>query len=476
MVVNELVTRFSFLGSLKPQQQFNANLSTSIKLVGATVLALKTLSVGFHALVTAQLQFLASMTQLRNETGISTARIEQLGYVAVATGGSVEGMNSTLDSLNQKIGDAALNGSETFARLGVSIRGANGELKSADAVLIDVRNRLSSMNLSRQERMNFASSLGIDSSLIKFLNLSQSEFAKYNQQAKQALYLTDKQADAVEKHNIALQLTGITLRGLRNQIAVAFAPELTRLNKWFTELLNNNREWIIKGITKAGEALGKLGEMIIRLSPILLALGAAFLVWQGIALAPILLITTGIVALILLVDDLIVAFQGGKSVIADFFQELFEIDIRPILVQMVNHFKEAFDAVAKLFKSVFGRLGSAIKNLIKGNFGDAIMDLLKAFQAIGDFILAMFARIFKEIGRASIGILPDWAISMLGADPAATTMLLPPNSSGTENKTVSQTNNITVISSDPDKAGRMTADRLSDQLDNADALIGRGGK
>lgn len=447
MIVNELVTRFSFLGSLKPQESFNANLGASIKLTGAMVGALKTLSIGFHALMLAQLQSIAPVVKLKNETGIASARIEQLGYIATATGGSVEGMSSTLDSLNQKLGDAALNGNDTFSRLGINIRTATGEVRKADDVLLDVQRRFSQMKLSRQEKQSFANSLGIDDSLIKFLNLSQAEYAKYNEQAKRALFLTDAQTEAAEKHNISLELTRITMQGLRNQVAVNFAPMLTKLNNWFIDLLSNNREWIIKGITKTGEALAKVSEMIVRLLPLIVAVGAAFAGYKLIALAPILLITLALTAALLVIDDIIVAFKGGKSVIRDFFQEFLGIDITPILRDIWDTVNKPMELFIKLFKEV--------KALITGG----------GFTGLSE----MFLDISKTL-------LPDWYLNALpDSNPAQTTMQLPTGVGATENKTVTQTNNITVISSDPAMAGRMTADRLQDQLNNADAVIGRGG-
>lgn len=44
-----------------------------------------------------------------------------------------------------------------------------------------------------------------------------------------------------------------------------------------------------------------------------------------------LLITALIIGVLLVIDDLVVAMQGGKSVIADFFKDNWGIDIVPAL-------------------------------------------------------------------------------------------------------------------------------------------------
>jgi hypothetical protein len=61
-----------------------------------------------------------------------------------------------------KIGDAAQKGSDDFARLGISVRDSNGQIKTADVILSEVSKRFNDLNLSMQEQQSFASALGID--------------------------------------------------------------------------------------------------------------------------------------------------------------------------------------------------------------------------------------------------------------------------------------------------------------------------
>ena len=46
-IVSELISRFSFVGSLAPQEEFNANLKTSIALIGGIGAGLATAAGGF---------------------------------------------------------------------------------------------------------------------------------------------------------------------------------------------------------------------------------------------------------------------------------------------------------------------------------------------------------------------------------------------------------------------------------------------
>lgn len=503
-VVNELVTRFSFIGNLQPQQNFNANLSSSIRFLAGFAAAIGTASLALGGMISNQLASINPLIQLRNETGMSANRLEHLTHVATLAGGSFEGMAQSLEGLNAKIDDAAMNGSETFARLGINVRGMNGDLKDAGQILNEVRTRFNQMNLSSQQRQYFGSALGIDSSTLKILSLSGAEYKKYNDQAARALKLTDAQVTAADKYNRSLSVLKLNLNGIRNQIAVSFAPQLTELSEKFINLINRNRDWIVRGITKTIEFIGRLTDMIVRLLPILTLVASAFVALRiaslgfatimGFILSPVILITAGIVALLLILDDLIVAFNGGKSVIREFFQEWIGIDIVPIMKEIVKNVKLLIDDLKKLFEPLlafFGGVFSAIINVFKGDFKGAILDIKNAFTALYEYIKALFSKPLLE------NYLPDWAITLLNGvapigaisniqdigaflnDLSKTTMPMLPSSpfaAAGGGGNITQNNTVNVTSSDPVTAGRIAAERLQDQLTNADALLSRGGK
>lgn len=502
-VVNEVITKFSFLGNIRPQEDFNANLGASIGLLTGFAATVKLTTAALYTFVAVQLNALAPMVQLREETGMAAEEIERLGFLATAAGGNVEGMNGTLRNLTSLIGDAALNGNDTLARLGINVRNANGELRKADDILMDVQRRFSQMNLSRAEQLNFASALGIDSSLIKFLNLSTAEYREFNKQAENALALTDEQVDSVDKYNRSMGLLQLSLNGVKNQIAVGFAPQLTALSEWFTKLLADNREWIIKGIAKTGEFLFALSGMITRLIPVIAAFAAIMVVAKvaslgfgavlGAIFSPVILITALIVGVILVIDDLIVAFQGGQSAIRSFIQEWFGIDITPILQEMVAMVLWAVDEIIEIFTPLaefFGNIFGAIGKVLVGDFTGALDEVQAALVKFGEFATRFMGRVFSDLGMLALKILPDWAVNLLQSTASVvgdgvgavsgffggeTTMPFSPVTPAGGNRSVTQTNTINVVSSDPDRAGRIAADRLQDQLATADAVAFRGG-
>lgn len=500
-VVQDLVTKFSFVGSLAPQEKFNANLTTSLTRVAAVTAALGAAAVAYSRFISTQLRGLDPMIQLRDQTGLAANEIERLNFMAIRTNSTTDAMQGTLSALSQSIGQAAQEGSAEFARLGIAVRDANGEVRQADDVLFDVQKRFAQMNLSRQEQVNFAQSLGIDPSLIRLLNLTQSEMAELNAEASQQLILTDEQVDAADRYNRSLDSLSFSMRGIRNMVAVGLAPQMEAMAKRFGELLSANRDWIIKGLQRTGELLSAFMDMIIRVAPFIAAVGAAFLAAKIAAMgfgavmaaifSPVVVISAIIAGAVLILDDLIVAFQGGQSVIRGFIQEWFGIDIAPILQQMVADVVWAVGEILELFSPLGNAVGdifSALGNLLRGNFSEALDDIQSAFRNLGEFVMGFFGRIFKDLGNLAMSILPDWAVSLIrGDDDApqsadevqqnrAPDTLRRPAISPEVQRQINQTVNMNIMTSDPDRAGRVANDRLQDQLGTADALIFRGGR
>jgi phage-related protein len=72
--------------------------------------------------------------------------------------------------------------------------------------------------------------------------------------------------------------------------------------------------------------------------------------------SPAILIAAGIAAVIVVLDDLIVAFQGGNSVIRNFFLEFLGFDIRPVLQGIADVFGELVSGISGGAKIIFDLL------------------------------------------------------------------------------------------------------------------------
>lgn len=328
--VTELVTKFSFVGSESPLTKYNQSLGASIGLMAGMTAATFAASAAVGKWLNGILAAEQPLINLQAETGVAIERIQELGFIASVSNSSFDAMNSTLSSLTQKIGDAAQKGSEDFARLGISVRDANGQVKSADQILDEVGNRFKQLNLSMGEQRSFAAALGIDSSLLTMLNRTDKEMASLTARARELGVLNKEQAQQAQVYNDSITAMRFGLDGLRRLVAVGLAPELKKMADTFTNLLTANMDWIVNGIKFSIGVLFDFTAMLTRLWPILaigigifLALNTATLAWVGtmiLAFAPVVLAVGVIAGLAIAIDDLIVGMQGGKSAIFDFFK------------------------------------------------------------------------------------------------------------------------------------------------------------
>jgi hypothetical protein len=380
-VVTELITRFGFEGSLDPLQSYNSSLGKGIGLLAGLAAGLGVAVLGVGKFVTGISQSLQPLIDLNAQTGVSVEKIQELSFIAEQSSSSSEALFSSLSGLSAKVGEAAQKGSEDFSRLGISVRDANGQVKSTDSVLAEVSSRFKQLGLSMSEQQGFAEALGIDPSLLSMLNKTGSEMAALREESQLLGVLTTKQVKSAEDYNESLSKLGFGMQSVKRFIAVGLAPELTEMANDFTSLLASNKDFIINGITATVGILRDLVDALIRVAPFIAAVGAAFLLAKvytlgfagslALVFSPAILIAAGIAAVIVVLDDLIVAFQGGNSVIRNFFLEFLGFDIRPVLQGIAD---------------VFGKLVSGISGGAK-----IIFDLLEPFSGLIAGVAAAFA-------------------------------------------------------------------------------------
>lgn len=531
-VVSELVTKFSFVGSLAPQADFNSGLKTSVGLLAGATVGLAAAAGGFFAWTASVLNGIDPLAQLNRETGIGVENMQELGYVASVSGSSADAMTSSLAGLSKATGDAARGlgrGKKAFEDLGISIRDSAGEVKSADVVLDELRGRFAELGTSMGEQQSIMASLGIDASLLQTLNLTNEQMLELRATANGLGVVTKEQADAAADFNDALFTLGFGMDSIKNRVAVGFAPALTDLAESFTGLLKDNKDLIEGGLTKLGDILLSTMGMMKRMIPVVGIATAGFLAWKLAAIGlsgamgilskglkmvfGALFSWVGLIVLaVLVIDDLMVAFQGGESVIADFMQSIFGIDIVPYLKAFVSGFMEMLDGLLNLmqpFVDMVGHIFDAIVSLISGDFAgmfsslwsafgsfadglvglimpviDYIVDAIRgAFKSAVDSVFGFFSEMFNSLKGLALNILPDWAIDLIGGDSTAAApitanaaMAMGGGSNSTSNSSIEQQVQINVSSNDPRAAGAAVNDALQGQLKAAKTQVNRGGR
>lgn len=539
-IVSELVTKFSFLGSLTPQQDFNKGLAQSITLLGGLATAMIASAGGLFAFVASGTEAADALTDLSAETGVSVEALQELGFAAELSGSSAEQMQSSLAGLSKVAGDAARDmgrGKKAFDELGISVKDASGNVKTADILFGELGTKFRQLGTDSATQKSIIASLGLDPSTLQLLNSTSEEVGALVEQSRRLGIVTTEQAEAAAKLQDSLAIAKFGMSALRQQVAIGLAPAMTDITNRFVGFLEANHELIEGGLKYLGEIIISVMGFIERMAPIVLVAAAAFGIAtlatggfatvMGIVLSPVVLITAAIIALLLIVDDLITAFQGGQSVIGDFFMEFLGIDIVPIMHGVYDAFMEMVDGVINLISKLWDfwkQFTTAIVQLFTGDWEGALANLLGAFNTLGSAIKDIFSGVFSFLGNAlsqifsmlknaAMSVLPDWALKLIGEggspgapgnaaplpsgsgqdaldvpmispNDAAPSMAISPNeamniggaTSNISNSSVEQNVEIKVTAPDAPAAGAAVNDALQDQLRTAQTQANRGGR
>jgi hypothetical protein len=424
-VVNEVVTRFSFQGDLRPQREFNTGLDSSIKLIAGVAAGITAASGAMFAWANSIFNTIDPMVQLSRETGVSLESIQELGYAASVNGSSLDAVSASVREMTKRIGEFEQLGTgpakEVVENLGISFRDANGEIKAADQVMLELTDTMAGM--SESERMNVLDKLGIDPSMIQLLSSTSEEVEGLRARAQRLGVVTQEQGGAVASYNDSLTTLRFGMQGIQNMVAVGFAPMMGDLVDRFVNLLEANQDLIMNGLNWLGEVVASTMGMLERMLPIFAAVAAGFAIAKvaaigfggvmSIILSPVVLWTAAILGAILIVDALIVAFQGGESVIADFFESFFGIDIRPALQAIVAVVKETVALVIEVFSPAVDAIKSmfkAVAAIIQGDFGAAWDHIGDAMASMVEFALGLFTTLAEGAGaimKALAGLIVE---------------------------------------------------------------------
>lgn len=459
-IVNELVTKFSFHGDPNKLEKYNETLDASIKRLSLLGVAVSAGAGAFVAFVKSVGASLDPLVQLARTTNTSVEALQEIGFVASQNGSDLAAVSRTAERFGAKIGEAVQRGSEEFSRLGISVRDANGKVKSTEGLLFEVGRRFREMGLSAEEQISFAEKLGIDKTLLQTLRLSSEEIDTLRNKARALGVVTQKEADSIASMNDSLTVLRFGFDAISNKIAVGFAPALKDIADRFTEFLIANKDLITNGLLRLGNILTATSQAIIRLAPVIGALGLGFLAAKiylmgfgkalALVLSPANLIIAGVAALLFIIDDLIVAFKGGNSVIADFFDGIIGKDgaTRAFLERFVAGFKSMVGVIKEVGKFIFDIFAFMANQLTK-----VLNPIIDAYNFVTKSDIQKFSPI-------------EYQSQFLGGGGASTST----------SNTVNQEVKIEIRTDDPATAGQSVRDGLNRQLEDAQYQYQRGGR
>lgn len=281
--------------------------------------------------------------ELAQITGIEVDALQNLTSAAELAGSSTEAVSTGIGFLARNM-RAAKEGSEeaakVFRKLGIHVKEADGKLRGADDVLLDLADKFESMPDGAEKAalsMQFFGRAGKE--LIPFLNKGRDGIAAL---AKETPNLTEEQIQAGSELILTQKRLHAQTAALWQQAIGPLLPAITDLLKRLLQWKKENAAILSQNITKyigyaisAVRILGStfqflidngkmvkviLGGMVVAFVAVNAAAVAAAIAsaaaWAT-ALAPFLAISAALTAIMLVFDDFRVFQEGGKSVIGD---------------------------------------------------------------------------------------------------------------------------------------------------------------
>jgi hypothetical protein len=287
---------------------------------------------------------MADIQVFSERVDLAATDVAALGRVAAEHDSSLQGMESTIASLNATLGQAASGfprAEKMLSRFGLKAKDAHGQIKTFDQMLGEVADKMKGGNTGKNLAM--ANALGIDQKLIPLLREGGANFQRLREEALKAGAFKDSDYERADKsEKLFLKAEGAFQR-LKQRLAIGLLPTVNDLLKKFTAWVSDAKnikmiQGYIDGVVKVAKLLwenaGKIaavfgvlmahkyGMMFLdwgsKLTKVVKALGSAngaagllnsgFSVMKGI-------LTGGLfAALALVAEDLYVFYQGGTSV------------------------------------------------------------------------------------------------------------------------------------------------------------------
>ncbi|MEW5803910.1 MAG: hypothetical protein AB1847_17585 [bacterium] len=445
MKLRDLFVRIGFDVDEKPVKQ----LESSIKDLKFSILEIGTAVVAAGASLFALAKSAANAGEyakkMSQSLGLTVESFQELEYAASLSEVSAEEFQISMRRMADTASNAARGiktDSQSFQNLGISVMGANGNLKASDQLLAEIADKFARMPNSLEKTALANDLFGRSGAyLIPLLNEGSAGIAKLRQEARDlGIVMSTEDAVASDDFGDSIIRLMAAIKGIKNQIGLGLIPVLTEIVSGAQGWIMANRELvrstlaeyiqktvtilrsmyvIVRGVVDTVKdlatafgglntviryviaallifkgleilyAVGSMVQAIWKLTSAFMSLGAAAIMSKLAIAAVPLLIGIGIAALILLLEDVIAYFQGRNS-ITGLLIEAFQKKL-PTAFQVVK-------AVINALKTdiiIFWNLIKAVALLWAGIFH---LDLGAIKEGLHQ-VYSIFSNVFSSIGR-----------------------------------------------------------------------------
>lgn len=330
---------------------------------------------GIAAGLRAQLSAADDMGKLAQKIGIPVDDLSRLQHAADMSGVSMGSLQGAVARLSRAIADKP----DKFKKIGVALRGADGQLRRTTDVMADVAQVLSEMPDGAKKTalaMEFLGKSGAD--LIPMLNGGRDALRAMMDEADDlGIVITPEMAKNAEQFNDNLSRLQKQMHGIWVMVTANLAPSLNRLSAFVVDVASRFR-----GMSPAMQSfLSTLAASIMVLGPVLSGLGLMIMT-AGPFVAAMMKAAAGVKALsVALVANPIGAavavIAGAAYLIYDNWE-----DVGPWFGRLWDGIRATFDGFVDFFRGVFT--------------GD-VTGAFDGLKAVGDGFLAYYGTLWDGI-------------------------------------------------------------------------------
>jgi hypothetical protein len=353
----------------------------------------------------------AALHDQSERLGITTAALQELGLAAQLAGADSSSLETGLKLLGRNAQQAASGSSEmakAFRSNGISLKGANGQMKTADQLLEDVADAMHKTDDPTKRTAIAMKLLGRSGAqLIPLLKDGAAGLRAARGEA-QALGggLSEELIKAADEFDDNLTRLNFSLLSLKSIIG---APILNGLDNMARKLIALNMQ--IKHWLETNQFF----QYALKISIVLLGAFAAQAIYTARATiaawakaaAPFVLIATAVILLAAALDEVYQSLTGGKSLLVKFLQQMkgfSEADqIVRSMAEGVQSLTAAFRDLWELMKAVITADWDKVSQVFSG-WGD---DLKAAADALKFTIKGEDTPAAKTVGRGMNAALDE---------------------------------------------------------------------
>ena len=318
---------------------------------------------------------------LSQQTGMSTDELQKLQYASELVDVSLDDITGALKKMKPKMTDS----NETFQKLGVSVRDADGNMRSATDVFYNSLFALSKIE-NETERDQLAMELFGKSAdeLAGIIDDGGVALRQYGKEAEKAgLIMSEDELSALSDINDQVEKMKNLFKGnalkLGAKIAEAAAPIVEKL----AAALGKVAEWFDKLTPQQAEMALKIAAVVAAIAPVMMIVGklvtgiGGLITAFGFLLSPIGLIIAAIVALIAIG---VLLWKNWDKIKAK------AIEVKNNIVSAWNNMKASVTEAVDNIKTAVTEKWDAIKSTVEEKIETLKSGAIEKFNALKDGI------------------------------------------------------------------------------------------